>query len=721
MDGHTPRHARCASPILWLTIAVLAATTIDARCLKETARVPGGTTVTASTVGDLVLFGSGLHLVIARVENGTGSTTLSSTRLPGAPREIVTSHGIAYIACERRGMAVVDFSNPRAPNQIGFVHTGDAMGLSLQESMVVVAAGSEGLAAFDVSDPRQPHRLWIDPTSGAWDIITHRRISYVIRDDGVIAADLTGSGGPVILSHFLGERRPSALGAAGKHLFVTGFDRGLDVIDISHPESPVLVGQADGSWSSGWDIRVERGMASISNGDLHLLNVKDPANPSFLAALDTPGEALSSVFRGSTILVSDSSSGITVIDASNPSGPLMVDRWHPGIQATVVAREGNLAIFAEPGKLHVLDLSNPLLPVSAGVFDRSEAVEDVVVEGSLAFVADRDFGLRIIDLEDPNRPVQIGVYAVDMAMAVAVSGPICALTDSQDLVVLDVSKPSRPVLLGRIDLGMTGRDIEIADDTAFLACHEDGIVAVDLSDPNSPDPIGWFSVDQIGVGYAAGIEVTGDVAYVAFRLGGLRVLDISDPARMNEIGQPQNFTINALDVDVDGSLAFVSDWHHGLWVFDLETPENPVMLELLEDPGRITNAAADRGSVVLAAGNGGLPVFDTEPCRLGEQPLPMEWSPAEPITGQPVRFPPRELEPVRFAPLKIEAEGWEWVFSDGVVMTGMLPGRTFRVEGSTTVSLIVTRDLSTETYTGTIDVTRAKPRSTGGRRITPSP
>lgn len=711
MQSHTAPRRFATVALSVAAVAMFATGTLEARCLKETARIPGGTTVTATTVGDLVLFGSGLHLVIARVENGTSATVLSSTRLPGVPREIVTSRDIAYIACQRRGMAVVDFSNPREPNQIGFVHTGDALGISLQGSTAVVAAGSEGLAAFDVSDPRKPYHLWIDPTSGAWDIITHRGIAYISRDDGVVAADVFGSGAPTILLHFLGERRPSALDAAGNHLYVTGFDRGLDVIDIRHPEAPVLVGQADGSWSSGWDIRVERGIASISNGSLHLLNIKDPTSPAFLAALDTPGEALSSVFRGSTILVSDSSSGIAVVDASDPNGPLVVDQWHPGIQSALVARDGNLAVIAEPKKLQVLNLSNPHFPVAAGVFDRSEAIEDVVIENSLAFVADRDFGLRIIDIEDPDRPVQIGVYPLNTATAVAVSGPICALTDSQDLVVLDISKPSRPQFLGTVDLGMIGSDIEIVGDTAFLACREDGVVAVDLGDPNSPEPIGWFSVDQIGVGYAAGIDVVGDVAYVAFRLGGLRVLDVSNPARMNEIGQPQSFTINALDVEVDESLAFVSDWHHGLWVFDVSTPDNATMLELLEDPGRIVGASADHGTVVLAAGTGGVPVFDTESCRFGEPALPLSWSPTAPTAGQVVRF----------APLELDAEGWEWVFADSVVMTGMLPGRTFRFEGSTVVSLIVTRGSSTETYTGTIDVTRARPRSTGGRRITPIP
>ena len=265
-------------------------------------------------------------------------------------------------------------------------------------------------------------------------------------------------------------------------------------------------------------------------------------------------------------------------------------------------------------------------------------------------------------------------------------------------------------LLGKVPLGVIGWDIELNDNTAFLACFNDGVVAVDLTDPSSPRQIGSFSVAQVGGGSAVALTVVDDLAYVAFRVAGLKVLDVSDPHDIREIGRPQGLTINANNVAVDGSLAFVTDYYHGLWVFDVSQPDAGAALDLVEDPGRTIDAAAESGLLVVASAFGGLPVFDTKYCRFGEAAPALSWQPAEPVVGQLVHF----------TPLELDADEWEWRFDDGPVMTGMLPIREFRSEGAKVVSLTVTSGSSVETYTRTLEVTQARPRRAGGR-ISPSP
>lgn len=712
MSISNSRNPVAAVAISTLVITVISVVSMNARCLMEVARIPSGTSMAVYASGDLVLFGSGLHLIIARDRGPAGAEVIAKTRLPGVIRDVVVKGDLAYVACGRRGLAVVDLSDPTAPSQVGFKKTADALDLAVHHDTILVAAGAEGLLAIDVSEPKQPVLLWsYSTTSGAREVLTHDGIAYLVDDGGVAAIDLVGPGAPSLMSRFLQDRYPSALARAGTNLFVTGFDaRGLDVIDISNPAAPVIVGQATSSESSGWHIEIVDGFAAVANGQLYILDVTDPTNPTFLTSIATPGEAMASAARNRTLFVSDGSSGVSVVDLADPGRPSIVDQWATGIVPTYVERSGDLALVAGQRNLEVLDLSQPEKPVVRSFYELAGIIQDVSLEGTLAFIADRGYGLRIVDLKDPDAPVQIGDYRSSGILAVGVSGGLCVVAGTGALVVLDVTDPSRPELLGELSLDVSGFDIEFAEETAFLACHGDGLIAVDLADPGSPELIGTFSVDEVGEGSAAALTVVDGLAYVAFRLAGLRVLDVSDPRDMREIGQPQNFTINALNVTVDGALAFVSDWHNGIWVFDISEPTSVSVVDHLDDPGRAVDAAADSATVVFATTSGGLPVFDTEFCRFGEPAPPLSWRPREPIAGQPVLF----------TPLELDADEWEWIFDDGDVMTSMMPTQTFGSEGSRVVSLTVTRGSSSATHTTTFDVTRAKPRRASGR-LSPTP
>jgi len=174
----------------------------------------------------LVLFGSGLHLVIARERGLAGVDMIAKTRLPGVVRDVVVVGELAFVACDRRGLAVVDFSDPLTPIQVGFVMTGDAFGLAVHGNLVLVAAGFGGLMAVDVSEPGKPRQVWDYPTtSAAVDVLTHNGVAYLLGDGGVVAIDLFGPGAPSVVSRFVEDRQPRSLAQAGSHLFVTGFDR----------------------------------------------------------------------------------------------------------------------------------------------------------------------------------------------------------------------------------------------------------------------------------------------------------------------------------------------------------------------------------------------------------------------------------------------------------------------------------------------------------------
>ena len=58
--------------------------------------------------------------------------------------------------------------------------------------------------------------------------------------------------------------------------------------------------------------------------------------------------------------------------------------------------------------LRIIDISNPAAPVELGALDTPGFAYDVEVVGPLAYVADGSSGLRMIDVSNPATPVELG-------------------------------------------------------------------------------------------------------------------------------------------------------------------------------------------------------------------------------------------------------------------------------------------------------------------------
>ncbi|HHE46635.1 MAG TPA: choice-of-anchor D domain-containing protein, partial [Bacteroidetes bacterium] len=92
------------------------------------------------------------------------------------------------------------------------------------------------------------------------------------------------------------------------------------------------------------------------------------------------------------------------------------------------------------------------------------------------------------------------------------------------LRVVDVSEPDEPVEIGSLDTEGETIDVYMSGGLLFLADGLNGFLIIDTSDPENPVEVDSFDTD----GYAGGVRVLGDLAYVADGTDGLLILDISD-------------------------------------------------------------------------------------------------------------------------------------------------------------------------------------------------
>lgn len=422
----------------------------------------------------------------------------------------------------------------------------------------------------------------------------------------------------------------------GSTAYVVGGDvaglRGLSVLDLSEPERPVVVARRGPDLDLGregprllhgaLDVATGAGrlaLLSTFDGREHLLELLDPRDP----------------------------------DAEAPLGTLRL-RGQGAAGEPRVDLAGDLAAVAlgEQG-LRIVDVSTPRAPRLLGAIEAVAAVYDVAVAGDLALAIAGEHGLRVLDVADPRVPRELGSFdPVAPVRCVAVQGALAA-TCAGDLRLLDLGEPARPVEIGRWAPPEAAtwtserplRAVALRDGLAFLSGAGADLRVLDLAEPARPRELGRLE----GQGQGGPIQLRDDLAFVAAGWGGLVIVDVADPARPVELGRyrPESWRLDvdrpdlvraAVDVWVDGDLALVASEEDGLHVLDVSDPGQPVLRRRFE-PLPVHNRHApvvhavlgDGERVVIASGYGVLEVYDID-----------ELLGPEPAGGRPIR-PLRQL------------------------------------------------------------------------------
>jgi hypothetical protein len=100
---------------------------------------------------------------------------------------------------------------------------------------------------------------------------------------------------------------------------------------------------------------------------------------------------------------------------------------------------------------HLLPLWASAL-ITVGALDTPGVARDVEVVGDVAYVADYSSGLRVIDVSNPESPVELGALDTPGASQLEVVGDLAyVIYATSGLHVIDVSNPAFPLELGALD------------------------------------------------------------------------------------------------------------------------------------------------------------------------------------------------------------------------------------------------------------------------------
>lgn len=147
-------------------------------------------------------------------------------------------------------------------------------------------------------------------------------------------------------------------------------------------------------------------------------------------------------------------------------------------------------------------------------------------------------------------------------------------TSRNGLYVVDISDPSDPQSLGRVD-GTNGFILENLDadnNMLAVAAHADGVLMYDISNPDNLQLSATISADN-----AWCVRLKDGYAYIADERF-VTIYDISSSTSPSLIDQIE--TSNAVkDIALDQLFMYVAIGSDGVEIYDLSDPENPIFLD----------------------------------------------------------------------------------------------------------------------------------------------
>ncbi|MFO0795294.1 MAG: carboxypeptidase regulatory-like domain-containing protein [Candidatus Brocadiaceae bacterium] len=173
---------------------------------------------------------------------------------------------------------------------------------------------------------------------------------------------------------------------------------------------------------------------------------------------------------------------------------------------------------------------------------------------------------------------RIGKYYKEFTLDGCVSGTTAYLGFNNSLLILDVSNPKKPKLVGSLDIRVS--EIYVSDKTAYVLNYE-GLHTIDVSDPTKPEVLGRYYT-----AFLSNIFVSDKTAYVTDNDGDFRIFDVSNPKNPKLQGILADALVNTQDVEdiyVYGTRAYVAfsgswNWDGGLLIIDISKPTSPKLI-----------------------------------------------------------------------------------------------------------------------------------------------
>ena|GEM_PF-6194082 len=366
--------------------------------------------------------------------------------------------------------------------------------------------------------------------------------------------------------------RPAQKAVQGDYAYL-GMRYGIMIVDISDPAIPSIVStlefpdltQAEAIGVSG------NHLYAVSRGDtsFNSIDVSDPSNPSIVGSCKMRSHTHNMIISGQYAVVTEYDGGVEFVDISVPDSPAVATHIQTDKACEVVLVD-DLLFVADYEDIEIIDISNLSEPSVLAVYESVGKAQRVAIDGSYLYVADSDFGLRILDISVPTSPTLVRDYEIEYCGDVLIIDHFAYVSGGSDgIQMYDIADPANPVFQGAIV--SEGWSLLEVDGYLYVQESWSRLEIFDVSTPPAYSLAGTFEPASSSAKSAA---VYGDYVYVC--AGNVFTIDCSDPTNPVVIHEyDTQGQYGAQMARISGDHLFVVDGT-GLEALDLSDPEEPV-------------------------------------------------------------------------------------------------------------------------------------------------
>jgi len=309
-------------------------------------------------------------------------------------------------------------------------------------------------------------------------------------------------------------------------LFITGCGRPEPVYQPTYTilSTCPLPGYAE-------DVEISGDYAYIANGQagLQIVDISDPESTFIVGEFMTSKSAQGVAIRDSLAFIATTSgNGLLVVNIQNPAACSLLGSDPGYTEYKVFALPDTYYVYIAAFDFFIIEnCSIPQFPYYEQRVSTPGDARGIFVDNSFAFIACEQMGLYIYYAARPDSEVYL-VGSIDTpsnAQNVFVRGNIAYVADGRGgLIIIDISNPVQPMITGIYDTPEYANNVYVLNDHAYVADGDGGIQIVDVSDPY--DPVLYATIET---SYASDVVIHDDLVYVADRDLGLVVAREENP------------------------------------------------------------------------------------------------------------------------------------------------------------------------------------------------
>jgi hypothetical protein len=475
-------------------------------------------------------------------------STPSKPRLKGSYgkgqvfQKVFPGRGCVYVIDGEGNIVIIDITDPSAPTWADewYIPAG-ARDLAVVGDFVFVADNAGALWSFYHVLPRTgPPEVINQPLSRSVQAFSNATFGVFATGSKPLRYQWLKDGVPITS----GGTRIDSTNSSLVITNVKGLDAGVYAVVVSNsagwvissnaslhvtpPAGPLWIGGCDTSGSAE-RVAVSGDYAYVVDGagGMQVISVSDPTTPVIVGQY--AGSAVNSVaVQGTRAFLTSPARKLIVLDITDPTQPVELGSAYSILPKRVAAAGGYAYVADSLDGLEVFDVSTPTAPTRLGAYKTNAS--DVAIAGNYAFLAVGNWGLQIIDLTSPATPRCVAGLPVAGLSTLKVSGNYAyLLAGSPGLQIVDVSDPTNPRWVGGSEVTRSGYGLSISAGFAFVAEPASGVQVFDVRNPAAPLSVTGFGTP----GSAADVVTDDEYAYVADSSAGLSIVRLTSAPKLS--------------------------------------------------------------------------------------------------------------------------------------------------------------------------------------------